>query len=182
MASVPGINQAAQRLFFALWPNAKLQAELHDVGETLQKAFGGRVVRAENVHMTLAFLGSISAGRIDELLDIGGLIKARRFQLNLTETGCWKRSAVAWIAPEGLPESLERMVLELRSELLSAGFRVDDKPFAPHLTLLRKAKCRPQPVGQQMTLEWRIDDFVLMRSETLPDGPQYSRLRTWPLS
>ena len=56
MASAPGINQAAQRLFFALWPNAKLQAELHVVGQALQKAFGGRVVRAENIHMTLAFL------------------------------------------------------------------------------------------------------------------------------
>ncbi|UCD68460.1 MAG: RNA 2',3'-cyclic phosphodiesterase [Betaproteobacteria bacterium] len=182
MSSAPGANHAAQRLFFALWPNAKLQAALHLAGESLQKAFGGRVVRTENIHLTLAFLGSVPAERADELRGIGSSITVERFQLKLTETGCWKRSAVGWIAPESLPEPLKDLMLDLRSRLLAAGFRVDDKPFAPHVTLLRKAKCRPQPAGEQIPLEWRVDHFTLMRSDTLPDGPQYSQVGTWPLS
>ncbi|UCH49702.1 MAG: RNA 2',3'-cyclic phosphodiesterase [Betaproteobacteria bacterium] len=182
MPAAPGKGQASQRLFFALWPNAKLQTALHVAGQRLQETFGGRVVRTENIHMTLAFLGSIPAERFDELLGIGGAIRTKSFELKLTEMGCWKRSAVGWIAPESLPEPLTNLVLELRRRLLAAGFRVDDKPFAAHVTLLRKAKCRPQPARQQAPLEWCIDHFVLMRSDTLPDGPQYSQLATWPLS
>lgn len=182
MASAAGTNRAAQRLFFALWPNAKLQAALHVAGQSLQKAFGGRAVQTENIHMTLAFLGSVPAEQIEQLHSIGGGIVANRFELKLTELGCWKRSAVAWIAPESVPGALESLVTGLRNRLLTAGFRVDDKPFAPHITLLRKAKCRPQADLRQPSLEWRIDRFVLMRSDTLPDGPQYSQLGIWPLS
>lgn len=176
------MTRAAQRLFFALWPDSKLQTALHVLGQSLQKSFGGRIVQEQNIHMTLAFLGSVPAQRIDELLDISGAITVRRFQLKLTEVGCWKRSAVGWIAPESLPKPLTELVLELRSGLLAGGFRVDDKPFAPHVTLLRKAKCRPQPVAQLTPLDWPIDHFVLMSSDTLPDGPQYSQLVSWPLS
>ena len=182
MSSAPGANHATQRLFFALWPNAKLQAALHLAGQSLQKAFGGRVVRTENIHLTLAFLGSVPVERIDELVDIGGSIMARRFELILTETGCWKRSAVGWIAPESMPEPLQDLVLELRRQLLAAGFRVDDKPFAPHVTLLRKAKCRTQPTRLQTPLDWHIDDFVLMRSDTLESGVEYSKTGGWKLA
>lgn len=182
MSPSPGATHAAQRLFFALWPNAELQAALHLAGQSLQKAFGGRVVRTENIHLTLAFLGSVPVERADELLAIGGSIMARRFELKLTETGCWKRSAVGWIAPESLPEPLKDLELELRSRLLAAGFRVDDRPFAPHVTLLRKAKCRTQPAQLQTPLDWLLDHFVLMRSDTLESGVEYSQVGRWKLT
>jgi 2'-5' RNA ligase len=181
MASAPGANHTAQRLFFALWPNAKLQGALHDVGQQLQKAFGGRVVRTENIHLTLAFLGSVPTERIDELVGIGSLIMVKRFELKLTETGCWKRSAVGWIAPESLPEPLKDLVLDLRSRLLTAGFRVDNKPFAPHLTLVRKAKCKTTEAPPAATLVWPVARFALIASETLDTGPVYTPISGWPL-
>ncbi len=182
MPSAPGQNQKAHRLFFALWPPPQLQAVLHRVGQSMQKSFGGRVVQECNIHLTLAFLGSVPTERVDELLEIGQKVRAQTFELKLVETGCWKRSTVGWIAPNTLPEALETLVLELRRRLLKGGFRVDDKPFAPHVTLLRKAKCRAQPDQLQAPLDWRIDRFVLMRSDTLPDGPEYAQVGAWPLS
>jgi 2'-5' RNA ligase len=181
MSSASGANEAAQRLFFALWPNARLQGALYRAGQSLRKALGGRLVPTENIHLTLAFLGSVPAARIDELLGIGAAVMTKRFEMTLTETGCWKRSAVGWIAPGRLPEPLEDLVLALRSRLLAARFRVDEKPFAPHVTLLRKAKCQTPSQHLQAPLNWRVDHFVLVRSVTLRDGPQYAQIGTWPL-
>jgi 2'-5' RNA ligase len=181
-------RQPTQRMFFALWPSANLQRELASVAQTMQVAFGGRVVATPNIHLTLAFLGSVPGARVDELLAIGASISASRFELNLSETGCWKRSAVGWIAPDVSPQPLEDLVLQLRQRLMQSRFRVDDKPFAPHVTLLRKAKCGPKPIqapqasGQRQPLAWRIDQFVMMRSDTLQSGPEYTRVGVWPLN
>ena len=181
MRPAPGPDRITQRLFFALWPDMRLQAALQQVGQSMQRAFHGRVVAARNIHLTLAFLGSVPVARVDELLAIGAAIAVDRFPLKLTETGCWKRSAVAWVAPEKLPQALENLVLGLRQRLLRSGFGVDEKPFSPHVTLLRKAKCRREASPDEVSLEWQVDSFALIRSDTLQTGPEYARLGTWPL-
>lgn len=185
-------RQPTQRMFFALWPSANLQRELSRVAQEMHFAFGGRAVATPNIHLTLAFLGSVPGERVDELLAIGASIRASRFILNLTETGCWKRSGVGWIAPGESPRALENLVLALRQRLIASRFGVDDKPFAPHLTLLRKANCRPRPSqpaaalpqspGVQLPVAWDVRRFVLMRSETLENGPVYTRAGAWALS
>lgn len=181
MQVIASQRPSTQRMFFALWPGVSLQRELARIAKSMQVAFGGRTVDARNIHLTLAFLGSVPSARVDELLAIGASIRTARFILNLVETGCWKRSAVAWIAPDASPQPLEDLVIQLRQRLIESRFDTDDKPFVPHVTLLRKAKCRTQPVKQETLLEWRIEDFVLIRSDTLSDGARYSRIGGWPL-
>jgi 2'-5' RNA ligase len=146
----------------------------------MHTVFGGRAVPAENIHLTLAFLGSVAVEHIDELRAIGASVRNSQFQLDLTKTGCWKRSAVGWVAPDHVPAPLETLELELRNRLAAAGFPpVDDKPFSPHVTLLRKAKCTAKPESPNTPLVWSVDRFVLVRSETLKTGPVYSRIEEW---
>lgn len=173
------MSRATQRLFYALWPEANFQQALWRYGQRMHTAIGGRAVPAENIHLTLAFLGSIAVERIDELRAIGASVRADRFQLNLTKTGCWKRSAVGWVAPDHVPAPLETLVSELRYRLAGAGFPVDDKPFSPHVTLLRKAKCNAKAESPATPFVWSVDRFVLVRSETLKTGPVYSRIKEW---
>jgi len=173
------LNHATQRLFYALWPDANIQQALWRCGQRMHTAFGGRAVPVENIHLTLAFLGSVAVERIDELGAIGASVRTDRFQLNLTKSGCWKRSAVGWVAPDHAPAPLETLVLELRDRLAGAGFTVDDKPFSPHVTLLRKAKCAAKAQPPDTPFVWPVDRFVLVRSETLKTGPVYSRIKEW---
>ena len=179
--SDPRLNQAAQRLFFALWPDSGLQQDLWRLAQRMQQVFDGRVVKADNIHLTLAFLGSVPVERVDELRAIGESISVGRFRLDLTQTGCWKRSAVGWVAPEHVPTPLEALVLELCQRLLQAGFLIDEKPFAPHVTLLRKAKCNKRAEQPDAQLVWGVDHFWLMRSETLRTGPIYTQIGAWGL-
>ncbi len=175
------MKQITQRLFFALWPDTELQSALWHCGQRMRKALRGRAVSADNIHLTLAFLGSVPVDATDELLAIGASIRARSFHLDLAETGCWKRSAVGWIAPNYIPPPLAALVLKLREQLAAAGFSIDAKPFAPHVTLLRKARCTTPVLQPDAPLVWSVDRFVLVHSETLKTGPVYTRTGMWSL-
>ena len=147
----------------------------------MQNSSGGRVIVADNIHFTLVFLGSVPVERIDKLRTIGASLRVERFRLDLARAGCWKRSQVGWIAPEHVPAPLEVLVMQLRQRLLQAEFSVDDKPFAPHVTLLRKAKCSAKTVQPDTPFVWSVDRFVLVRSETLQTGPVYSKIEEWSM-
>ena len=56
------------RLFFALWPEPDTQRRWHEELASYVKPLGGRRVPAENLHLTLAFLGEVPGTRINALL------------------------------------------------------------------------------------------------------------------
>jgi len=146
----------------------------------LHEICGGRRTRAETIHLTLAFLGDVDPGRINDLLALAGEIRAPAFGFNLTRFGWWPHNRIVWAAPDEPPAELTLLVEALRGGLLGAGFRFDAKPFAPHVTLLRKADCgeKPFPIGG---IEWRAEDFVLVRSVRGENGAAYEVLGRWPL-
>ncbi len=80
-----------------------------------------------------------------------------------------------------MPASLEVLVLQLRQRLLQAEFAVDDKSFAPHVTLLRKANCSAKAVQPGTPFVWSVDRFVLVRSDTPQTGPVYSKIEEWSM-
>lgn len=59
------------RLFFALEPDPAVRRALASLARALARATGGRVPQAEILHLTLAFLGQVPAGRHAELAAIG---------------------------------------------------------------------------------------------------------------
>lgn len=173
-------RQATTRLFFALWPGAAASAGLAEAGEQLHEVCGGRRTRAETIHLTLAFLGEVEPERIDELLALAGEILAPEFGFDLTRFGWWPHNRIVWVAPTETPVELTLLVETLRERLRGAAFRFDTKPFVPHVTLLRKADCRknPLPAGQ---IDWHVEDFVLVRSVPGESGSAYEVLGRWPL-
>ena len=175
------MSQATQRLFFALWPDASLQKDLHSYAQRTCGSCGGRIVAKDKIHLTLVFLGSLPLERIDELRAIGASLRADRFRLDLAKAGCWKRSQVGWVAPENVPASLDLLVAQLRDLLSGACIPVDDKPFRPHVTLVRKAKCNVEAAPPGMRLAWSVDRFVLVRSRTLQTGSVYAKIDEWPM-
>jgi 2'-5' RNA ligase len=176
-------NQAAPasaRLFFALWPSAAASAELAMAGKRLHGICGGRLTRMETVHLTLVFLGEVGSERIGDLLELAGEVSVPAFSIGFIRFGWWPHNRIVWAAPGDTPVELIRLVDVLRGKLLGAGFRFDTKPFVPHITLLRKADCKKNslPAG---TIEWRAEDFVLIRSVPGESGSAYEVLGRWQL-
>ena len=167
-----------QRLFFALWPDASTRARLADWTRSIHRESGGRAMRPENVHLTLAFLGSTPADAWPALTAAAGRVAPRAFSLRVDEPGYWRHNQIAWAGVREVPPELTALVSDLRAALVAAHVAFDPKPFVAHITLLRKA--RP---GFRMPrlepIEWPVRDFVLVRSATGPDGSRYEVAQRW---
>jgi 2'-5' RNA ligase len=174
------MQKRTARLFFAIWPNAAARDQLDQVSRRLHQACGGRQTRAATIHQTLVFLGEVELERVDTLLALAAGIRIPAFELRLTRFNWWRRKRLAWAAPEETPPALAELVAELERRLKEADFRFDERPYSPHVTLVRKAECdlagfSAQPIG------WRVEEFVLVRSTVDENGSNYEFIGRWPL-
>jgi 2'-5' RNA ligase len=174
-----GRGLARARVFFALWPESAVQAGLAQHGRELQRQVGGKATRQESIHLTLAFLGDVALDRMDDVRAVGARAGFEPFAFTLEAAGCWGHNGVAWIAPRVTPEPLLSLVGSLGAALLDAGFRVDARPYAAHVTVVRKARCRPIDLTLA-PVRWQVDDFVLVRSELEAGGSRYTVIDRWP--
>jgi len=166
------------RLFFALWPDDAVRARLARWTSELRAACGGRPTRPENLHLTLAFLGSIDDARVAEVERAAAEVAPRAASLVLDQPGYWKHNRIAWAGASVVPPELGALVADLRGALLRAGVGFDGKGFVSHVTLLRDAR-EPRTMPALEPIGWKLDGFALVRSVTLPQGSRYEVLKSW---
>lgn len=181
-----------RRLFFALWPDAAQRAALvHAAGKTVRRC-GGRPVPETNLHITLAFLGSVPEPRLEELCAIARRIaagfprEAVPLVLSLEALEHWPKPQVLTVLErkaeaDAAPASgAARLAQLLTTETAAAGFSPDLKPFRPHVTVARKVLRPPRP-GAMRRVPWSFGAFALVESRTLAEGPVYSVVESYVL-
>ncbi len=178
----PTSAEPARRLFFALWPGPETLARLlAEVRDRVPRGVG-RAQRADQVHLTLEFLGSVAESRLGPLLEVGAAAAAdaRPFELQLDAVEHWARPQVLCLTASATPEPLATLVRSLRAGLAARGFAPERRPFRVHLTLARRLS-RPPPARPVDPVRWPAGEFSLVESTTRPSGSHYTRLATWPL-
>ena len=172
---------SSQRLFFALWPDAPARAALRTLANDVAARREGRAPREDNLHVTLAFLGDVNAGRIARLEPIGATCASAcaPFLLTLDALGGASRG-IAWLAPRRVPPSLAALHAALTGALEREDFPVERRRYRPHVTLARQCTL---PVRRHAVapVVWRVERLSLVASRPSPQGPVYSDIATWPL-
>jgi len=176
----PEQEPQAQRLFFALWPSDALRRQLQRNCKSLLRHTGGRPVPAENLHITLAYLGSTSPRQRACVEAMADAIHCPRFSMWLTESGHWSRPRVLWIAPAEMPDPLVRLAAQLHDGAGKCGLRLDSRPYCAHVTLKRKLANIPRNLKFQ-PVRWDADRFVLVHSISQPAGVRYEVIAEWAL-
>ncbi len=97
---------------------------------------------ADNLHLTLAFLGEVSADKQRALAALAGRIRQPGFTLTLDDAGQWLRSRVVWLGTRRPPRGLLQLANMLRAQAARSGCYQSPRPFHPHITLLREAATR----------------------------------------
>ncbi len=166
------------KLFFALWPDEAVRAQLAHWARELHAVCGGRPTRIENLHVTLAFLGSVEEAQVAEIERAADSVALRPVSLVLDGPGYWKHNRIAWAGASVVPRELETFVAELRSALTRSHIGFDSKAFLSHVTLLRDAR-EPRVMPALDPIEWRLDGFALVQSVTLPKGSRYEIRKSW---
>jgi 2'-5' RNA ligase len=186
--------QETHRLFFALWPPQQVAEELARRTRELL-ASHGRVVPPSNVHLTLAFLGSVDDERRDCFVKAVEGVGSDGFQLVLDLVGYWRRSGILWAGCTQEPQPLRELAARLNERLVPCGFVPDTRPFRVHFTLARHVRryagssrggkaasvLKRERVDPMPPLGWRVGEFALVESQTLPGGARYRVLRSWAL-
>ncbi len=147
----------------------------------MHRTLGGKRTRDDSIHLTLAFVGDVDSARLAELLEPPAALTVTRFTLTLDSWGCWPRNGIAWVAPSRVPQPLRELAAGLEVWLRAAGFEMDIRPFNPHATLVRRAQCVPLP-DSTPTVDWWVEEFVLVRSTPTSNGSRYETIGRWPLA
>lgn len=172
---------AAQRLFFALWPPAEVAQTLHAAACQAHAACGGRLIRRETLHITLAFLGDVAAARLGAVEAAAAGVSASAFVLAIDRLAYWRHNRIVWAGCSAPPVALEQLADGLARRLREAAFPLEDRRFAAHATLLRNAANAALP-ALDAAISWPVADFVLVASNAGADGSRYEVLRRWPLA
>ncbi len=174
------------RLFFALWPSITAAEQLATAATQAAARIGGRATRRETLHLTLAFLGEVADDHVPRLCEIASGLSAPPFRLRIDLPGYWRRNRLFWAGCRDVPAPLEVLASELRDRLGTAGFAVSngERPFTPHVTLVRKVpEIAPNVVLPAVEpVEWWCSDYVLVRSLLSESGPSYEPLARFALS
>ena len=121
------------RLFIALEPDSPFREALCRVQDRLRAAgVCARYYDAENLHLTLAFIGQWPQ-------DVTALLPRveEPFPVVLSQPGVFPKANVIWAGVEP-SDALDRLAERVRRALDEARIPYDRQPFRPHITLGRK--------------------------------------------
>ena len=182
------------RLFIALELSPALRDAIVQQTATLRLALGPgllRCVRAENLHLTLKFLGEVTPKQADSVLQL--LREAAEhcppFEVTAEGLGCFpnnRQPRVVWIGLQ-VPEDLINLWEDIEVGTTRLGFPPEERAFSPHLTIARvqprASQADLRSVGaavQQRSLgrfgSCRIESVRLLRSDLQPGGPIYTAM------
>jgi 2'-5' RNA ligase len=165
-------------LFFALWPDEAARQALGALARDVALAAGGKPVPEEKIHLTLAFLGEIAADRRPEVTRAADDTRGAAFSLGLDRVGAFRRARVAWAGTSKAPQPLLELQGALAARLAERGFALEEREFAPHLTLARKI-ARPLTPASIPPIAMEGTALTLVLSET--GTGRYTTLESWAL-
>ncbi|MDP6457972.1 MAG: RNA 2',3'-cyclic phosphodiesterase [Candidatus Bathyarchaeota archaeon] len=146
-----------------------------------------KLVKLENVHLTLKFLGDIEKRLLEEVKHIVTSLRFEPFRMTLTEIGAFpnlRRPRVIWMGvSEGIDE-LAAIFRELEAGFVGLGFKHEGRRFSPHITIARVRSGRNRDLLMEEVLKYRdavfggfdVRSIKLKQSVLTPRGPLYSTL------
>ena len=176
------------RTFIALnIPRKERQRIWRAVEPLRERGLPVRWVEADNLHLTLKFLGEVRPERLGEVeAAVSGVASSTEpFSLGLGGFGAFptlRKPRVIWLGVEATPE-LRCLKQDLEWALADCGFEAETRDFHPHLTLGRAGTgggAGPfrdlDVLVARLEFSSRVDleSLDLMRSQLGREGARYS--------
>lgn len=186
------------RLFFAV----NLPDEELDILENAQKQLSLfvpendiRWARRDQFHFTLKFLGEQPAFRAQKAAELAFQVGSsfEPFFITLGGFGAFpnsERPNVLWMGMEEGADEMQMLSSSIDSGLRNLGFKLDNKPYKPHLTLARiKTYAQERSAAQillrsnlSIQIRVKVSSFSLMQSTLLSSGSEYTEVEKFYLA
>ena len=149
------------RLFIAIRLSDEMKKALVTCMHDLKKqGVEGNYVPAQNLHMTLAFLGEYDDPA--KVKDVIRKVPLPEFRLSLSEKGNFGN--ILWAGVKG-NQKLKTYVKDLRAALAEEGIPFNREKFVPHITLIRKVSAKKPYQVHLPKADMTVKKASLMRSE-----------------
>lgn len=182
------------RSFISVDLPREVRQSLAGLQDKLRSGSGAVVkwVEPSNIHLTLKFLGNISPGMTGRITVAIG--KASRgiqpFRIQVKGIGAFpnlERVNIVWVGLTGNIDGLKLLQRRIDTQLLPLGFKSENRPFSPHLTIARlRDRSTPDErrklgqlisdVGFDIPYSLDVKTVHLMKSQLTREGPIYSRI------
>jgi len=157
------------------------------------QSLGGdlKPVERENIHLTLKFLGNVSAPRLSEVKSSLQQVIFSAFTAEIKGAGAFpnlNHMNVVWVGVNEGWSQVEQIYEQVEKLLSGLGFRRENRPFSPHITIarVRSGRKRDEVASflQRLTEESfgtiTVDKIRLKQSILSSSGPKYSTLLEIP--
>jgi 2'-5' RNA ligase len=175
------------RLFIAIDIPEAIRKEVEGMGRTIPNA---RPVPADQLHLTLKFIGEVDESRILDIDDALKEIILPEFSLSLKGVGTFPPRGtprILWAGVEPV-EGAAALRNSIERTLAAIDIPRDTRKFVPHLTLARLRNCPIQPLQQFLagnaflqTPEFPVEDFHLYSSWLTKKGALHTIESSYPL-
>lgn len=180
------------RSFFAFdIDNETILKRITDIQSLLAKTGADlKLVEPRNIHVTLRFLGNVTAGMVEKIFDEMKQVQFVPFDVRLQGIGAFpnlRYPRVLWVGITQGADQLRSVFNQLEPRLHSLGFAHDPKGFSPHLTIARvKSGRNKAELGEVVTENVNYEFGIikaqclrLKKSDLTPRGPIYSTLKEY---
>lgn len=159
------------RLFAAIVLSPAVRDSLAETISALRGQGRGTFTRSENLHLTLAFIGETD--RVEEA-EAALKCAALGGSFSLMVEGIGSFDDLLWAGVAENPV-LERLALGVQASLREAGFPIEERPWQPHITLVRRWQ-GPRPRVDPPPVSMQVQAVSLMKSERVDGVMVYTEI------
>jgi len=155
------------RLFYALTFTEAAIEQIEDYRSTVSSLINSdSLVEASNFHITLVFLGEVSASQIKKYVELIDSLFLETSQVTVNEISSFQRNKeqLVWLAVE-LEDWLVELQQSLHTQLVDLGMTFDNRQYLPHITLARHVPVIHRLEGLPFTpFKLQLRSIALMES------------------
>jgi 2'-5' RNA ligase len=147
-----------------------------------------KLVKPQNIHLTVRFLGNISPAMVDTIYEEMKQLSFAPFEIELRGIGAFPKLSYPRVVWAGIRKGVDKLTdvfEQLEPRLRGLGFKPDSKGFSPHLTIARVRTGRNK--AQLIKIVQELEDYEfgavkaeclrLKKSDLTPKGPIYTTLK-----
>jgi len=165
-----------KRLFFALWPSDKTRKQIDSFNCSISSTHLKKV-KADNLHVTLVFLGNVDTESELMLRQSVSDIKVEPFDLHFNQLAFWSKQRILCLLTQHYDEQLLMLVNQLKRKVEQCGLKTEERPYKPHITVARKATRLTDT--KAFSIEWSAQSYCLVESCSTEDGVRYQVIQRW---
>ena len=182
-----GVTMSMIRLFVAIDIPETIRREVEGMGRSIPKA---RPVPADQLHLTLKFIGEVEGSRLLDIHDALKEIVLPKFFLSLKGVGTFPPRGTPRILWAGVTQADQTTALRNSIERTLARINIprDKKKYTPHLTLARLKNCPIHQLQQflagnafMQSSEFSVEHFHLYSSQLTSKGALHTIESSYPL-